>query len=142
MTAEAKPAAGARWLLDDLVGRVDGLDRVVVLSADGLPVVSSGNVDADDAEHLSAVASALHGLARGAARQFAIGPVRQTVVETAGAFLFVTAARQGACVAVLAAADADLGLIAYEVNLLVGKVGAHLAPAARVDRHGPGSDRP
>jgi len=39
------------------------------------------------------------------------------------AFLFVTAAGQGACLAVLAASDADLGLIAYEMAMLVTRVG-------------------
>jgi predicted regulator of Ras-like GTPase activity (Roadblock/LC7/MglB family) len=49
--------------------------------------------------------------------------VRQTVVEMESAFLFVTAAGQGACLAVLASADADLGLIAYEMAMLVTRVG-------------------
>ena len=39
------------------------------------------------------------------------------------AFLFVTAAGLGACLAVLAASDADLGLIAYEMAMLVVRVG-------------------
>lgn len=47
-------------------------------------------------------------------------------------FLFVTAAGRGACLAVLAAADADLGIIAYEMAMLVSRVGQHLSANPRV----------
>ena len=46
------------------------------------------------------------------------------------AFLFVTAAGEGSCLAVLtAAAGADAGLVAYEMAVLVKRVGKHLAVA-------------
>ena len=57
--------------------------------------------------------------------------MRQTVVELEDAFLFVTAAGDGSCLAVLADADADVGLIAYEMTLLVKRVGVHLGTAPR-----------
>ena len=119
------------WLLDDMVARVPGLERAIVLSSDGLLLSRSGTLSEEDADRLSAVASAFQGLARGTARQFAGGAVRQTVVEMAAAFLFVTAAGKGACLAVLTSADADIGLVAYEVNLLVRKVGTQLSASPR-----------
>lgn len=120
-----------RWLLDDFVGRVAAADRVVVLSADGLLVGRSSSVSVEDAEHLSAVASAFQGLARGAARHFEGGGVRQTLVEMDNVFLIVTAAGRGACLAVLASDKADLGLIAYEMNILLKRVGTYLSAAPR-----------
>ena len=48
------------------------------------------------------MAAGFQSLARGAGRHFGGGPVRQTIVEMESAFLFVTAAGQGACLAVLA----------------------------------------
>jgi predicted regulator of Ras-like GTPase activity (Roadblock/LC7/MglB family) len=48
------------------------------------------------------------------------------------AFLFVTAAGSGACLAVLAADDADVGLIAYEMAMLVSRVGQYLSTPVRV----------
>ena len=48
------------------------------------------------------------------------------------ALLFVTAAGQGACLAVLADGDADAGLVAYEMTVLVKRVGQHLAANSRV----------
>jgi predicted regulator of Ras-like GTPase activity (Roadblock/LC7/MglB family) len=46
-------------------------------------------------------------------------------------FMFVTAAGHGACLAVLAAEDADVGLIAYEMAMLVTRAGKFLASPAR-----------
>jgi predicted regulator of Ras-like GTPase activity (Roadblock/LC7/MglB family) len=120
------------WLLDDLVKRVAGADRAVVLSADGLLIGRSGNLSEEDAEHLSAVASAFQSLARGTGRHFGGGNVRQTMVEMDHAFLFVTAAGRGACLALLASENADIGMVAYEMNLMVKRVGAVLTSAPRV----------
>ncbi|GHG50485.1 MULTISPECIES: roadblock/LC7 domain-containing protein [Amycolatopsis] len=119
------------WLLDDLVKRVAGADRAVVLSSDGLLIGRSGNLSEEDAEHLSAVASAFQSLARGTGRHFGGGNVRQTMVEMDHAFLFVTAAGRGACLALLAREDADMGLVAYEMNLMVKRVGQVLTSAPR-----------
>ncbi|WP_369795942.1 roadblock/LC7 domain-containing protein [Actinoplanes sp. N902-109] len=129
-------SANLTWLLDDLIERVPSAQQAVVLSADGLLMGASAGLGREDAEHLSAMAAGFQSLAKGASRHFQAGPVRQTVVEMEDAFLFVTAAGLGACLAVLAESDADLGLIAYEMAMLVTRVGQTMdAP----DRQ-PGSD--
>lgn len=125
-------ASELNWLLDDLVDRVVGAQRAVVLSADGLLVGRSRDLSREDGEHLSAMSSAFQSLARGVGRHFGGGNVRQTVVELEHAFLVVTAAGQGACLALVAAADADMGMIAYEMNLLVKQVGSYLIAAPRM----------
>ncbi|MBP2330863.1 putative regulator of Ras-like GTPase activity (Roadblock/LC7/MglB family) [Kibdelosporangium banguiense] len=130
---KASSGADLDWLLEDLVGRVVGARHAVVLSADGLLVGRSRALSKEDGEHLSAVASAFQSLARGTGRQFGGGKVRQTIVEMEHAFLFVTAAGQGTCLAVLGEEDADVGLIAYEMNLLVKQVGSVLNAPPRVD---------
>jgi predicted regulator of Ras-like GTPase activity (Roadblock/LC7/MglB family) len=130
---KANSGADLDWLLEDLVGRVVGARHAVVLSADGLLVGRSKSLSKEDGEHLSAVASAFQSLARGTGRQFGGGKVRQTIVEMERAFLFVTAAGQGTCLAVLGEQDADVGLIAYEMNLLVKQVGSVLNAPPRVD---------
>src|SRR4051812_33040765 len=94
---------------------------------------ASAGLSREDAEHLSAMAAGFQSLAKGASRHFRAGPVRQTVVEMESAFLFVTAAGQGACLAVLAASDADLGLIAYEMAMLVTRVGEFMIAPVRRD---------
>lgn len=121
------------WLLDDLVDRVASIRKAVVLSGDGLPTGVSKDLTREDGEHLAAVASGFHSLAKGVGRHFEAGDVRQTVVELDEAFLFVTAAGDGSCLAVLADADPDVGQVAYEMTLLVKRVGAHLGAAPRTD---------
>ncbi|GAA1453768.1 roadblock/LC7 domain-containing protein [Nocardiopsis tropica] len=119
------------WLLDELLDRAVGSRHAIVLSADGLLIGRSHDLVKEDAEHLSAVASAFQSLARGTGRHFGGGEVLQTVVEMESAYLFVTGAGRGACLAVLADESADVGLIAYEMNVLVEQVGRYLDAAPR-----------
>ncbi|MBV9843647.1 MAG: roadblock/LC7 domain-containing protein [Kutzneria sp.] len=119
------------WLLDNLVERVVDTKHAIVLSTDGLLIGKSGGLSRDDSDQLSAMASAFQSLARGTGRHFAGGQVRQTIVEMEHAYLFVTAAGHGACLAVLAEGNADVGQIAYEMNLLVKQVGVYLSAAPR-----------
>ena len=133
----ADPAHGASgtglgWLLDDLVVRVPHIRQAVVLSRDGLVVAASKNLARDDAEQLAAVASGLHSLARGAAAHFHGGRVHQTMIEMDRSFLFVTAAGEGSCLAVLADVGTDVGLVAYEMAVLVQRLGSHLTVQPRL----------
>jgi predicted regulator of Ras-like GTPase activity (Roadblock/LC7/MglB family) len=121
------------WLRDDLVERVASVSKAIVLSGDGLPTGVSKDLTREDSEHLAAVASGFHSLAKGVGRHFEAGSVRQTIVELDEAFLFVTAAGDGSCLAVLSEAEADIGQVAYEMTLLVKRVGVHLAAAPRTD---------
>ncbi|MFD4351579.1 roadblock/LC7 domain-containing protein [Nocardia sp. NPDC058518] len=123
------------WILDGLVDRTPGSERALVLSADGLPLARSHTLSREDGEHLAAMASALHSLARGVGSRFDKGAPRQTVVELAAGYLLVTEAGHGACLALLAAIEADLGLIAYEMNVIVGQVRDQLSAAPRIPSH-------
>ena len=125
------------WLLDDLVLRVHEVRHAVVLSNDGLAVGASSDLGREDAEHLAAVASGFHSLAKGAGRHFGVGGVRQTMVEMDDAFLFVAAAGDGTCLAVLTAVTADIGLVAYEMARLVKRVGEHLYTPPRATARPP-----
>jgi predicted regulator of Ras-like GTPase activity (Roadblock/LC7/MglB family) len=127
----ATPNVDLTWLLDDLVGRVKQAEHAVVLSVDGLLKASSNELNKDDAEHLAAIASGIQSLSRGAGRRFRGGPVQQVIVEMESQFLLITAAGHGACLAVLAAEDADLGLIAYEMNMLVTRADRFLTSPER-----------
>jgi predicted regulator of Ras-like GTPase activity (Roadblock/LC7/MglB family) len=137
---EAQQAAGdatgtggdLNWLLDSMVQRVGQIQNAAVLSSDGLRIASSRGLAREESDHLSAVAASFQSLARGAGESFGGGAVRQTIVEMESAFLFVTAAGRGACLAVLADADADLGVIAYEMAMLVTRVGQHMSADPRV----------
>ena len=73
----------------------------------------------------------MQSLARGTGRHFRAGQVRQTIIEMESAFLFVIAAGKGTCLAVLTSAEANVGLIAYEMAMLVRRVGKYLATEPR-----------
>lgn len=126
-----RQAANLSWLLNDLVDRVPSARQAVVLSADGLMLGQSRGLTREDAEHLSAIAAGFQSLAKGASRHFRTGPVRQTVVEMESGYLFVTSAGMGACLALISAADADIGLIAYEMAMLVARVGQNMTSSTR-----------
>ncbi|HTP17706.1 MAG TPA: roadblock/LC7 domain-containing protein [Streptosporangiaceae bacterium] len=119
------------WLLDDLATRVAQVDKAVILSRDGLVIGASRGLLREDAERLSAVAAGFQSLATGAGQHFGGGSARQTIVELESGFFFVTAAGAGSCLAVLAPADADVGLIAYEMAVLVKRVGEHMTVRTR-----------
>jgi predicted regulator of Ras-like GTPase activity (Roadblock/LC7/MglB family) len=127
------PAAGTdlNWLLDDLIGRVKEAEHAIVLSSDGLLMASSAALQRTDGEHLSAVASGLQSLAKGVSDHVGGGPVKQTVVEWRSQFLIVTVAGERACLAVLCAQGADIGLVAYEMAMLVARVGQYLTSGTR-----------
>jgi predicted regulator of Ras-like GTPase activity (Roadblock/LC7/MglB family) len=127
------------WLLDDLASRVDDIQQGVILSRDGLTVAASQSLSREDAEHLAALAAGVQSLARGAGEHFSLGDVRQTIIELEQAFLFVTAAGHGSCLAVMCPANADAGLVAYEMAMLVKRAGPHLAAQPRLtERRSPG----
>ena len=119
------------WLLDDLVARVAKITKAVILSRDGLVIGASDGLTREDSEYLCAAAAGLQSLARGTSQHFGAGAVRQTIVEMDSAFLFLMAAGEGSCLAALAEQGADVGLIAYEMALLVTRVGEHLAVGRR-----------
>ena len=115
------------WLLDDLVRRVAHITKAVILSQDGMTLGASDTLERDDAEHLAALAAGFQSLARGAERHFGNGGgVRQTIIEMESGFLLTTAAGAGTCLAVITEPGADLGLVAYEMAILVRRTGEHI----------------
>jgi predicted regulator of Ras-like GTPase activity (Roadblock/LC7/MglB family) len=118
-------------LLNDLVARAAHVQKAAVLSRDGFALGVSAALSREDAEHLSALAAGIQSLANGGALHFGGGKVHQTVIEMEHGFLFVTAAGAGSCLAVLAAPHADVGLLAYEMALIVKRLGRHTAVGSR-----------
>jgi predicted regulator of Ras-like GTPase activity (Roadblock/LC7/MglB family) len=128
-------ASQLSWLLDNLAARVEPIRQAVILSRDGLVVAASKDLSQEDGEHLSALAAGVQSLARGAGRHFHGGEVRQTIIEMESAFLFIMAAGEGTCLAVLSSGSASVGLVAYEMAMLIRRMGKYLgAPPRYVDR--------
>ena len=135
MTQGKKNEEQLGWLLDNLVTRVQNVREGLVLSRDGLVVARSKNITQEQGDHLSALAAGVHSLARGAGQQIDGGDVRQTIIELDSAFLFVMAAGHGTCLAVVAEQGANLGVMAYEMTMLVRRMGTHLTASPRATEH-------
>jgi predicted regulator of Ras-like GTPase activity (Roadblock/LC7/MglB family) len=130
------------WLLVDFVRSTAGTRHALVVSADGLRLAASQGIDEALGDQLSAVTSGLLSLAQGVAGSFGAGPVRQTIVEMRGGYLFLTSIGEGSMLAVFAERACDLGMIGYEMTLLAARVGHMLDPGRRAaagppDRSGP-----
>ncbi|MBO3744433.1 roadblock/LC7 domain-containing protein [Streptosporangiaceae bacterium NEAU-GS5] len=121
------------WLITEFVTGTPGVAHAVVVSADGLRLAHSDGFPPDRADQLAAVAAGLLSLTVGAARVFEGGAVTQTVVEMERGLLLVMAISDGSCLCVLAAPDCDMGLVAYQMTLLVDRVGQTLTPALRAE---------
>jgi predicted regulator of Ras-like GTPase activity (Roadblock/LC7/MglB family) len=119
------------WLTSNFATRIPGVANVVVLSTDGLVLAASAGIGRDDADTLAAVTSGLTSLTIGAARCLGTGGVNQVIVEMDGGYLFVTTVSDGSALAVTCGPECDIGLIGYEMSLLVARIGPVLTPALR-----------
>ncbi len=124
------------WLLVDFAGGTPGVVAAIVMSVDGLPLAASPGVGDDLADQLSAAASGLVGLARATTQLLASGELTQTILETTGGYFFVTSVGHTATVAVHTTRQCDLGLVGYEMTLLVDRVGQLLTPELRAELQG------
>lgn len=128
MTTMSTEAANFSWLLDNFVKSVPGVRHTLVVSADGLLMAVSDDLDRTAGDQLAAIVSGMSSLTRGAARQLRSGEVRQSIVEMDTMFLFTMSINDGSVLSVMAEATCDVGLIGYEMALLVSRTEATLTP--------------
>jgi uncharacterized protein len=131
VTPLARSAQDLNWLVTNFVERVPSVAHAIVVSSDGLPMAYSHGFPPDRVDQLAAVTSGLTSLTQGASRMFEGGVVTQTVVDMQRGLLIVMAISDGSSLAVLAASDCDMGLVAYEMALLVERMGGALTPQVR-----------
>jgi uncharacterized protein len=129
----ARDDGDLNWLITSFTQRIAGATSAVVVSTDGLVLAMSERIVRDTADQLAAVTSGLASLTAGAARCFEAGVVNQVIVEMTGGFLFVTTVGDGSALAVMCEPDCDIGLIGYEMSLLVTRIGQVLTPALRAE---------
>jgi len=133
MSAMEIPVTDLSWLVASFTEKVPGVANTVVVSSDGLLLAMSNGLDRVSGDQLAAVASGITSLTNGGSACFDGGTVNQVIVEMERGYLFVTSISDGSCLAVLAAPGCDIGLIGYEMALLVSRVGDALTPAMRAE---------
>jgi uncharacterized protein len=126
-------ARDLNWLVGNFAKRTPGVAHALVVSADGLPVAVSDRLDRPKADQLAAIASGLASLTQSGASCIDGGLVTQTVVEMDRGLLVVMAISDGSCLTVLAGSACDVGVVAYEMTVLVTRAGDVLTPSLRAE---------
>lgn len=128
MTTTSSEAAQFGWLLDNFVSTVPGARHTLAVSADGLLMCMSSELDRTSGDQLAAIVAGLSSLTRGAARQLRSGEVRQSIVEMDMVFLLLMSISDGSVLAVVADSTCDVGVVGYEMALLVRRAEGTLTP--------------
>lgn len=136
MTTLSTEAANFGWLLDNFVRTVPGTRHTLVVSADGLLMAMSDNLDRTSGDQLAAIVAGMSSLTRGAARQLQAGDVRQAIVEMDELFVFLMSVSNGSVLAVVADSTCDVGLIGYEMAMLVSRTETTLTPQLVTEMRG------
>jgi predicted regulator of Ras-like GTPase activity (Roadblock/LC7/MglB family) len=122
-------ANNVNWLMANFVRSTPGVDQAIAVSSDGLLIALSSHLERASADKLAAIITGMRALAHGAANELGKGQVLQVLIEMGSAYLFVSAISGGSTFGVVASRGCDLGLVGYEITLLVERVGAQLTPA-------------
>ena len=124
----SEKANNVNWLMVNFVRSTPGVDHALAVSSDGLLIALSSSLDRAAADKLAAVITGMRSLAHGAAAELVKGQMMQVLVEMTDGYLFVSAISGGSTLGVITTRNCDLGLIGFEITLLVERVGAQLTP--------------
>lgn len=125
-TTDRRPDWG--FLLDHLC-QIPGIANALAVSSDGLLIARSSNLPKDNADQLAAFTSGLASLTNSIACLMGAAPVEQNVTDMNDGRIVVMAIGDGSVLTVLAVKSADMGQVAYEMAMLINRVGAALTPA-------------
>ncbi|MFD6347286.1 roadblock/LC7 domain-containing protein [Streptomyces roseolus] len=133
MTSCTTADQGLTWLIEGLLQRTPGSLHALVLSCDGLKLCHTPGLSTDQADQLAAIAAGIQSLSQGASMEFGdgTGGVRSAMTEFYGGILFIVEAGEGAHLALIAAEEADAGLVGHNMSELVEQLGEHLTAPPR-----------
>ncbi|MEU3497096.1 roadblock/LC7 domain-containing protein [Kitasatospora saccharophila] len=122
------------WMLDSAL-EIPGALHAVLISADGLLMARTRDIDKDNADRVAAAMSGVQSLSRSLGF-FCDNPTQrwqQTLVEFDGGWVFLISAGDGAYLGVSALPDVDMQDITFRMQQLVGQLGKFLAAPPRED---------
>ena len=121
------------WLLHNFATATPGVRHALIVSSDGLPLITAGDMSADLADPLAAMTSGIISLGNNIAAKVGEAGCDQLMLKfPAGHFLFMSIGSL-AGFAVLARDGANLGVVAHQMAQLVDAVGHVLTPQLRDD---------
>ena len=121
------------WVLDEHILSVPHTLHALLLSADGLAVTLSGDLDRAVADRMAATVSGMQSLSQ-AATEFADGEDdvwELTMMKYRGSFIFVCAVDPVTYLAVSAAKDVDVETVGFAMEKMTDRLGHELAIPAR-----------
>ncbi|WP_326595348.1 roadblock/LC7 domain-containing protein [Streptomyces sp. NBC_01803] len=120
------------WMLESAL-EVPEARHAILVSADGLLMARSNDVDKDEADTVAAAMSGMQSLSRtlGGFAGGASMKWRQTVVEFDGGWVFLISAGEGAYLAVSASPHVDMADITFRMQQLVAQLGKALTTPPR-----------
>lgn len=129
------------WVLDDVL-KVRGARHAILVSGDGLLLQRSADISRDDAETNAAAMSSMQSLSRAVAGFAGAGQEglpgqgiwKQTLMEYDSGWIFLSAAGQGAYLAVSAALDVDMEAVSFRMQKTVAALSQAMSVAPRTDR--------
>ena len=125
LSAEAR---NLNWLVSNFVERVPGVREATVVSSDGLLIALSDGLDRSSGDRLAAVSAGLLSIAKGGSTPIGGGRVHEVIVEMDNAMLFVMRVSDTSVLAATTARPCDVGLVGYEMAVLVDKCATALTP--------------
>ena len=120
---------GFSWLLSSFVQQTSGVTDAVAVSSDGLLMAMSSELPRAAAEQVAAIISGMVSLGHGASSCFAFEGFEQMIVAMRRGLLLVSAISDGSCIGVVARKTCDIGIVGYQMTLLVERAGAVLTPS-------------
>jgi uncharacterized protein len=137
------------WLVDNFAMSTPGVTHALIVSSDGLPLITSAGLTPDLADPLAAMTSGIISIGNSIAGQVGQAGCEQVMLKfPTGHFLFMGIGNL-AGFAVLVEHGANLGVVGHQMARLVDSVGHLLTPQLRDDLRrmntpvpeGAGSDR-
>jgi predicted regulator of Ras-like GTPase activity (Roadblock/LC7/MglB family) len=121
------------WLVDNFALSTPGVTHALIVSSDGLPLITSSGVAPDLADPLAAMTSGIISIGNNIAGQVGEAGCEQVMLKfPSGHFLFMGIGSL-AGFAVLVEEGANLGVVGHQMARLVDSVGHLLTPQLRDD---------
>ena len=121
------------WLIDNFAMSTPGVLHALIVSSDGLALITAGGMSPDLADPLAAMTSGIISLGNNIAATISEAGCDQVMLRfPAGHFLFMSIGDL-AGFAVLVGSGAKLGMVAHQMAQLVDAVGHVLTPQLRDD---------
>jgi len=121
-------AQNFNWLVSRFAQHTAGAIAAIAVSADGLLIAMSTELERSNADRLAAISSAMLGLAHGVSESHPLGSPDKVIIELEHGYLLVCTISIGCSLGVLANKQASLGTIAYEMAMFANRATEVLTP--------------